>query len=172
MNCRAASPLLYAERDGVLTPAQHAELGRHCASCLDCQQLRADLAAGAAVWRAQVANVAVPPADAEWRKVQSMIHAPGAKRKRKLAPVIWLSAPLAAAAAIAFAFFVSPTQPPAGSPPAPPPPPLATEVAATDVAHADYVEAGDSNASTMVYVDKDSGWLVVWAADAEAKSSG
>jgi hypothetical protein len=32
--------------------------------------------------------------------------------------------------------------------------------------HADYVEAGNPAASTMVYVDKESGWLVVWAADA------
>jgi hypothetical protein len=168
MNCRPVSPLLYAERDGVLTPAQHDELGRHCATCAACEQLRSDLAAGAAVWRAQVANVAVPNADAEWRRVQSMIHAPAAKRKRKLAPVIWLSAPLAAAAAIAFAFFVNPTSPPVAMPP----PPLAAEVATAEVAHADYVEAGDTNASTMVYVDKDSGWLVVWASDADTKTSG
>jgi len=33
------------------------------------------------------------------------------------------------------------------------------------IAGADYVEAGNPNASTMVYVDKESGWLVVWVTD-------
>ena len=36
----------------------------------------------------------------------------------------------------------------------------------------DFVEAGDTSASTMVYVDKDSGWLVVWATDGEVKGNG
>jgi hypothetical protein len=182
MTCRDVSSLLYAERDGVLTPGQHADLDRHAASCVQCQQLRADLAAAAAGWRAQVANVTPPDADAEWRKVQAMLHNPSAQPKRKLAPIIWLSAPLAAAAAIAIAFFVDPA-PRAPSPavartvaavstPPPPPPPPVAEIAAADAAHADYVEAGNANASTMVYVDKDSGWLVVWAADSDAKSSG
>ena len=39
-------------------------------------------------------------------------------------------------------------------------------------AGADFVEAGDPNASTMVYVDKDSGWLVVWATDVDAQTRG
>lgn len=179
MTCRDVSPLLYAERDGVLTSNQHADLDRHCAGCVDCQQLRADLAAAAAGWRAQVANVTVPDADAEWRKVQAMLHSPAAQPKRKLAPIVWLSAPLAAAAAIAFAFFVvNPARPPAtaiASAPPPPPPPVAhipVEATIPEEAHADYVEAGNANASTMVYVDKASGWLVVWATDSDAKSSG
>ena len=70
--------------------------------------------------------------------------------------------------AIAFAFFVNPTSAPVAMPPSP----MATEVATAEVARADYVEAGDTNASTMVYVDKDSGWLVVWASDADTKTSG
>ncbi|MEN9403282.1 MAG: hypothetical protein RL091_1985, partial [Verrucomicrobiota bacterium] len=40
------------------------------------------------------------------------------------------------------------------------------------VARAEYVEAGDVNASTMVYVDKESGWLVVWATNVDTKTSG
>src|SRR5262245_44439352 len=145
MTCHDASSLLYAERDDVLTPSQHAALARHCATCVECQQLRSDLAAAAAAWRAEVANVAAPDADAEWREVQAMLHNPAAQPRRKLAPVIWLGAPLAAAAAIAFAFFASPAHPPTGGSPAMP-----ADVAAADTAHADYVEAGDANASTMV----------------------
>ena len=37
-----------------------------------------------------------------------------------------------------------------------------------EVAQAEYVEAGNVDASTIVYVDKDSGWLVVWATDRDA----
>ncbi|HET7536971.1 MAG TPA: hypothetical protein VFJ90_10985 [Candidatus Didemnitutus sp.] len=175
MTCREVSPLLYAERDGVLTPGQHADLDRHCAGCVDCQQLRADLSAAAAAWRADVKSSSVPDADVEWRKVQAMIHSPTARPKRKLAPIVWLSTPLAAAAAVALLFFVSPPSPPrisTASAPPPPPPPPAPVVAAAEVARADFVEAGDANAPTMVYVDKDSGWLVVWAADGDSKNSG
>jgi hypothetical protein len=32
-------------------------------------------------------------------------------------------------------------------------------------ASAEFVETGSPTASTMVYLDKESGWLVVWAAD-------
>ena len=71
-------------------------------------------------------------------------------RKRPLAPLIWFSAPLAAAAAaLAIGFFAFRPAAPQAS-----------------------VESGDASVSTIAYVDKDSGWLVVWAADADTKSNG
>ena len=33
-------------------------------------------------------------------------------------------------------------------------------------------QAGTAEVSTMAYVDKDSGWLVVWAADSDTQTSG
>lgn len=162
MNCRSAQPLLLAERDGVLTPAQHAELAAHLAACASCRQFRAELAAALDAVRADTQAVPLPDIDAEWRAVQAKINgaaaAPSSRpAKRRLAPVLWFSAPLAAAAAVALAFFVNR--------------PVPTELPAmTDngelAAHADYVEVADPNASPIVYTDKESGWLVVWAESA------
>ena len=80
---------------------------------------------------------------------------------------MWMSHPfrlLAAAAALAL-IFVTPSQ---------------TTTATNDlearsdsgITHVDYVESGDPNASTMVYVDQDSGWLVVWTSNSRAITNG
>ena len=163
MNCRDIEPLLLAERDGVLTKEQHAALAGHVATCASCRQLRANLAAALNEFRTDTASVALPNVDEEWRTLRAQHHATEAKptKKRPLAPVIWFGASLAAAAAIAFAFIV-------GNP-TPQPTALAQ---VTESARADFVEAADANASTMVYVDKDSGWLVVWATDTAAPAGG
>jgi anti-sigma factor RsiW len=161
MKCRDIEPLLLAERDGVLTPKQHAELAAHVAGCPACRRARLNYGDAVTFLKTDAANVAVPDADKEWRTIRAQLHGETAKpvRKRPLAPIIWFSAPLAAAAALAFAFFVTKS-------PVPQTPSLTTPQApATEVARADFVEAGDANASTMVYVDKDSGWLVVWATE-------
>jgi anti-sigma factor RsiW len=162
MNCRDIEPLLLAERDSVLTNDRHASLERHVAACPACQQLRTRLLEAMDVFRADVANVPVPDADAEWHTLRAQLHGKPAKpaKTRPLAPVIWFGSSLAAAAALAFVFFRGPAQP---SP---------TTAPAALVAQAEFVEAGDQSASTMVYVDKDSGWLVVWAANSAPKRSG
>ncbi len=164
MNCRDTEPLLLTERDGVLTSEQQAVLERHVATCPTCQQMRVRLAAALAAYRAGAANVAVPDADEEWRTLRAQLHGPGAKpaKKRPLAPLIWFGSSLAAAAALAFAFLSRQ-------------PPKSMEVFSPDndiVAEAEFVEAGDINASTLVYVDKESGWLVVWATDVDANGKG
>ncbi|MBI2812717.1 MAG: zf-HC2 domain-containing protein [Opitutae bacterium] len=159
MNCHDIEPLLLAERDGVLTPAQHAALAAHVATCPACRQLRAVTGEAVTFLKTDAANVTVPDADKEWRTLRARLRGETAKpaRKRPLAPVIlrngnrprnlfWFGAPLAAAAAITIAFFV--TRP--GASPAP------TETTAT----------------TIAYVDKDSGWLVVWAAQSATKTKG
>ena len=167
MNCRDIEPLLLAERDGVLTSKQHADLAAHVAGCPACRRERLIYGEAVTFLKTDAANVAVPDAEKEWRSIRSQLHAGGAKsaKKRPLAPLIWFSAPLAAAAALAFAFFV--TRPPVTQAPS-----LTPQTSPTEVARADFVEAGDTNASTMVYVDKDSGWLVVWATDSEVKGNG
>ena len=165
MNCRDIEPLLLAERDGVLTTEQHASLDQHVASCPACHQLRAGINQAMISFRTDATSVVVPDAGDEWLKLRARMHDPSAKpaKKRPLAPVIWLGAPLAAAAAIAFAYFNPQT----------PLIPSSTETNApvVETAQAEYVEAGDAQASTMVYVDKESGWLVVWATDNDTVTS-
>lgn len=95
------------------------------------------------------ARVTVPDADEEWRLLQARLDAP--RRRRSLAPVTWIGVPLAAAAAIALAFFVTR------------PAPLA--LAGREVASVDYVDVAGRDATPVVYMDKDSGMLVVWAVD-------
>jgi anti-sigma factor RsiW len=157
MNCPDAESLLQAERDGVLAPGQRAALDRHLADCAACRELQAGLKLAGEAVRAEAFAVAVPDADAEWRKVRASLHGAEvpAQPKRRLAPVIWLAAPLAAAAAIALAFF--------------PQSPRQTEPhGAVALASVDFVETGRADTSTMVYQDKESGWVVVWASNAKA----
>lgn len=160
MNCRDIEPLLLAERDGVLTTKQHAELADHVAGCPACRRARFNYGDAVTFLKTDAANVRVPDADKEWQTIRAQLHGAGAKpaRQRPLAPVIWFSAPFAAAAALVFAFFLTRA-------PVPQTPSLAPQFPVTELARAEFVEAGDSNASTMIYVDKESGWLVVWATE-------
>lgn len=160
MNCRDIEPLLLAERDGVLTSQQHAALAAHIAGCPACRQARLHYGDAVTFLKTDAANVPVPNVDEEWRTLRSRLHGAAAQPRKKspLAPVIWFAAPFAAAAVLAFAFFVARVPVP--------------QAPAAEAARADFVEAGDANASTLVYVDKDSGWLVVWATDGEVKGSG
>jgi anti-sigma factor RsiW len=145
MNCRAIEPLLLAERDGVLTPEQHAALAQHVAACPACRQERLIYGEAVTFLKTDAANIPVPDIDREWRAVRAQLSNPAKPAKKPLAPVIWFGAPLAAAAALAVALFVSRPVAPTAAP----------------------EEAADA---TIAYVDSDSGWLVVWAAD--AKTSG
>jgi anti-sigma factor RsiW len=184
MNCRDSESLILAERDGALTKEQDAALSGHVAACPSCQRLRADLATALATFKSGIASVPAPDADEAWRDLQARRHATARPaRKRPLAPVIWFGGPLAAAAAVLALMFFNGRTPTALPPPPPPPPPEVataapvhdanTEAILAEVARAEYVEAGDANASTMVYVDKESGWLVVWVTDGDvAPTSG
>ena len=163
MNCRDIEPLLLAERDGVLTTAQHASLGPHVATCGACRQMRGRLAEAMSALRSDAANVPVPDIEAEWRTLRAQLDGTATQpnKKRLLAPVVWFGAPLAAAAAIALGFFLN----------RPLSPNRDEFVQVADAASAEFVEAGNADASTMVYVDKESGWLVVWATDNETEHS-
>ncbi|MFZ5494987.1 MAG: hypothetical protein ACOZE5_06575 [Verrucomicrobiota bacterium] len=173
MNCRDSESLILTERDGVLTIDQLAALSDHVAACPACRKLRTDLTAALDTYKTGVGAVAPPDADETWRELQGRLHEPTRREKqRPLAPVAWFGAPLAAAAALAFAFFTTrPTtpEPPATGEIAPPTPPLHDP---SIIAGADYVEAGDPDASVMVFVDKESGWLVVWATSPSDATSG
>jgi anti-sigma factor RsiW len=146
MNCRDIEPLLLVERDGVLTPQQHAELAAHIANCPGCRQARANYGEVITYLKTDAANIAVPDAAKEWRVIRAQLPGEAAKpaKKRPFAPVIWFSAPLAAVAALAIGLFVTgPTQ-----------------------------SAAEAPTATIAYVDKDSGWLVVWAVDTQTGDKG
>jgi predicted anti-sigma-YlaC factor YlaD len=163
MNCRDIEPLLLAERDGVLTSEQHATLAGHVAACPACRQFRAALTEATLFLKTDAANVTVPDADQAWRELRAQLTGEKARpaKKRRLAPVIWFGSTLAAAAALTFAFLSLK------------PRPMPTVIPDNDVvAEAEFVEAGDLNAATLVYVDKESGWLVVWTTDTDNASKG
>ena len=164
MNCRDIEPLLLAERDDVLTREQQATLVTHVATCAACRQLRATLGEALDRYQADAALITVPDTADAWRELSAALAETTAKpaKRRPLAPIIWFGAPFAAAAAIAFAFFI--TRPTVTH--------LEARGPVAENARADYVEAGDASASTLVYVDKESGWLVVWAADRTAAPAG
>ncbi|HVT71523.1 MAG TPA: zf-HC2 domain-containing protein [Lacunisphaera sp.] len=156
MNCRDVEPLVLAGNDDTLTEVQRAAVAHHVATCPACRRLQAGVAAALSSYRADVAAVTVPEPETEWQRLRPRLPQPRPAAKRPLAPVVWLGSALAAAAAIAFAFL------------SPKPRPATPVVFSPDnevVAEAEFVEAGNINASTMVYLDKESGWLVVWATD-------
>lgn len=170
MNCRDAETLLLAERDGALNETQRADLERHVAGCEGCRQLRANLAAALAEFHADSASVRPPDAELEWRALQDRVHGrraqPASRRaERKLAPLTWFAGPMAVAAAIALGFFLAR------------PAPLSNETETelspfAGYARANFVEIAVEDASPIVYVDKESGWLVVWADVADDNSHG
>jgi len=163
MNCRATEALILAERDGVLTTDQHAALGEHVATCPACRLWRKQLNEAIELMQMDAAKIALPNIDEEWRTIRAHLHGAETKPQKKgpLAPIVWFGAPLAAAAAVALVFFIK--HPAAIN--------LGESLQVADVASAEFVEAGNAKASTMVYVDKDSGWLVVWASDNETERS-
>jgi anti-sigma factor RsiW len=158
MNCRNAENLLLAERDGVLSAEQRAALGGHLAACPSCRALQADLAAAMTTLREDAAGMPVPDADEEWRLLHAQIRAQGGRRIRPAGGAFWLkwlATPLAAAAALAMAFYVGRATAPAPG----------AEFPVPQVARADFVEVADAGSTPIVYRDEESGWLVVWAAD-------
>lgn len=151
MKCTECTRLILSEGGVPPSPGWQDEVAAHVAACPDCRRLQADLATMRATWRTDTAQVAIPAANVAWERLRPMLRQPPKRTARRLAPLLWISAPLAAAATLAFVM----------SNPAVP-----TVSESALAVHADYVEAGNPAASTMVYVDKASGWLVVWAADA------
>lgn len=151
MKCSEAESLLPAGEPGGLPAARQRALAEHLAACPACRRTQAALAELIATWRTENARAPVPPAAAIWANVRSRRQP--SRRSHRPNPVFWLGLPLAAAAAVAFLF-------------------LTPQTTAPETARAEFVETGDTAGSTMVYVDKESGWLVVWAVDASRDHNG
>lgn len=111
-------------------------------------------------WRSEAVSTPIPAPEREWlavrRRIRGGSEAGGSIRsahpRRRLFP--WIAVPLGTAAAFALALLLGPS----GSDDS------RSSVSAAHVARADSVEV-PGNASTMVFVDDRSGWLIVWASD-------
>lgn len=139
MTCREADHLTFS----AATRPPGSELAAHLASCPACQRRHAGLAAGLEHWRRDAAAIVVPPVEREWQALRRARRTAAGGDTLLVRWVAWAAAPLIAAAA----FLVLALQPP-GRPPA---------SAGTSVAR------DNPAASSAVFVDAQSGWLVVWA---------
>lgn len=154
--CRQIEALLLSEPDGTLDATGLAQLEAHAAECPDCRRQRALLSAATVVLKQTHAAVSVPSAREEWLTLRDRLRAGRGDRVAAGKPAMtpWLywgirTAALGAAAAIAFIAYLRQSLPapfPSGG----------------AIARAEFVQA-DNAASTLVYVDQDSGWLIVWA---------
>ncbi|MBI5691720.1 MAG: zf-HC2 domain-containing protein [Verrucomicrobia bacterium] len=158
MTCREAKSLLCADPESPLATGRRELLAAHLSDCPSCRQARDQLAAALANWKDSTDRAAVPDPALEWQKLRRRMHdqpATTAARATRFPALGWLAMPLVAAAAIAVVLLFprdSAEDRPSGAPTA-------------AVARADSVEAPGGNASTMVFVDDKSGWLIVWASD-------
>lgn len=181
MNCRQAESQLLAARDGALAEAAAAELAAHLETCASCRTLQARLHETFEQWQQETAAVPVPDPQTEWFAVRRRLRNETAASNGHVswARLLRLAAPLTAVAAIALIVWSG--RPPSSAPLAPELASTGAEpsAASTDfdgswpemdehfafTAHAEYVETDDADASPFVYVDDESGWLIVWASD-------
>ena len=156
MNCRAAQRLLSAEQDGALAEHERAALQAHVGPCAECGRFRVALGEEQAGLCRAAARVQVPDEERAWQDIRRELRAgrPGGAHAWR-GSVRW-ALPLGAAALLALLALG-----PQGD----------DESARRIVARADFVEVpGDT--SSMVYVDDQSGWLVVWASAASGADGG
>ncbi|GAB5559418.1 MAG: hypothetical protein SynsKO_10650 [Synoicihabitans sp.] len=175
MNCRDAENQIIASRDTPLGAADAAVLEQHLAECHHCRSLSAQLKEAAKTWQERDASVAVPNALNEWHAVRRRIRNPASRTVGGELPswnrLLRWALPIAAAFAIMINFL--PESPPSSSRV-----PIASDAAVvahhdwsefddhfTHVAHAEYVETDNEDISPFVYVDEESGWLIVWASE-------
>ncbi len=150
MNCRAARRLLSVERDQPLTADSLDALERHVAACAACHQERVWLAEASAAWRDTTSEMPAPAAATQWRRLSARLP-DSATTAPALRAAWWLPAGLLPLAAAALWFLIFGMHPPAP-------------------ARAEFLETA-ANAAPLVYLDQESGWLIVWAeVPAEATS--
>lgn len=184
MNCRHAQDELLAPRDTPLGVAGSSALQAHLSECAECRALQQQLLHATAAWLETDAQIKVPDAQSEWHAVRRRSRR--AKANSLSSAYGWwqralqVAAPLTAVAAIAFVLWEIRQDSPEASIEHPTP---ATSIAATEVtaiaptedpwaefadhfayaSNVEYVETENEDASPFVYVDDESGWLIVWA---------
>jgi predicted anti-sigma-YlaC factor YlaD len=153
MNCRSAQRWLSAAQDGALADHERAGLAAHVAECTECRQFQSLLGAAQQHLQVVATQVAVPDGERAWQDIRREIRA-----TRPVAPRAWWNLgrwalPLGAAAALAAVAVIGPSWTDDDGP--------------QTVARAEFVEVS-GDASSVVYVDDKSGWLVVWASDVKS----
>lgn len=162
MNCRQSQHLLSLDRDDRLPAERRPALDAHLAGCPDCRRHRDALAAALDSLRTGDARIQTPDAKAEWLLLSAKLEAPSRQPRRDINRG-WLKA-LTAGGAFAALALVFALNRPAATPTGP--------QLVQAPAHAEFVELGDPEATTIVYVDQDSGWLIVWAEGGDPATSG
>lgn len=163
MNCRESLRLICAERDAPLEAGSRSRLDAHLAECAACRQARSSLTAALESWKESTAGVKVPDAGHEWFEVRRRLRegadaGTAATRSPWRVPLGWLALPLVTALLAVVLFLPRSTLEETNGVPIP------------VMARADSVEVPGRGASTMVFVDDKSGWLIVWATDAGGQS--
>lgn len=158
MNCREAERHIFADRDGALDAGLRATLGAHVATCAQCRQVQESLAQSIDGWRANTQAARVPDAEIEWQKLRREIRGGVTTSQSRRLRMGWLALPVAAAAAVAIAFFAPSS--PDGAP---------RSVAEKPIVARANIEASVENASPVVFVDEKSGWVFVWATPDDGK---
>lgn len=186
MICRDATPLLSAERDGPLDAAVREALDRHVEACPACRRIRANLAEAAEAWRADTAGAAMPDPAGEWRTLRALLRAgaadsavgggnvPSFTPAHRRVSAWWVTAgavPFAAAAVWLAMLALEPGKPAPSARPASVVALAPSESTASLPARADYLET-PADASPVVFLDQESGWLIVWAEAPAAHTSG
>lgn len=154
MNCHEAEHLIFSGDDPAAGRDRSAGLAAHLADCAACRSRHDALAAALSTWRARIRSAAVPDSDRAWTDLRRVLRHGGVDSARSARVPAWLATPLAAAAAFACMMVLAPDAPISTSSPEP-----------RHFARAEFVEVPSRTASTVVYVDDESGWLVVWASD-------
>lgn len=150
MNCRQAEKALSRHLDGELPESQVDALEQHLSDCAACRETAAEWRGYGDTLRADV-PATTPDPTAAWHDIRRTLRnregsAPAA------APRPWWTRPLpwaGAAASLALLTIGYLTLRPID--------PLASNGTAVE-----YVETGLPDASTLVYVDDESGWTIVW----------
>ncbi len=156
MNCRQSQHLLSLERDNQLPAESRSALDGHLAGCGDCRQHRDELAAAAAAWKTNSARIETPDAKGEWNLLRARLARPDRVTVKRGIPAWGWFAGLGLPAALAcLALFLVINQPISDA--------VESVQMAQAPARAEYVELGDDSASPVIYVDQQSGWLIVWA---------
>ena len=183
MNCTSAQSHIFAARDTAPGAAEAAALADHVASCGECRALQESLTTATARLREADTTLRIPDAQREWHAVRRRIRTTDTDKApafswvpnlRKLAPVTLV----AVIALVAWFNLKAPGDNPAAMDLEPT---LASIDTATDwgaledhfisSARAEFVETYDEFASPFIFVDEESGWLVVWATDTPDEAS-
>ena len=163
MNCHTAQRLIATEPDSTPSAEESRLLAAHLSGCEACRNEQTIVARALAGWQASTASAAMPTVERAWQDIQRELRkSSGQPASRGFLRRSWMI-PVSAAAALAALIVVAR---PLGKPSSP-----GNPLAQNSAARADFVEV-PNDASSLVYVDDQSGWLVVWAVNDSSAAGG